>query len=378
MRSDKLAERFSPAANGVGFLRLVFAGGVLLSHALPLGFGQADLGLYLTRGQTSVAALAVDGFFVLSGFLITASALKLTVPRYLWHRFLRIFPGLWVSLLVAAFVAAPAAALIERGTLAGFWTNPQGPLPYLAANWAGGIRQWTISGLLSTTPYGRVNPWGGSAFNGSLWSLVYEILCYAAVAMLAFTLVLRRARRAVLLLTAAVFAVIIAGPAGGTIGPLPLLGPLSTQNLVSLGFLFLLGMVAKLYADRLPVSPVLAGAAAALLLGSMALGGFTVLGVPAFAYLVLFAACTLPNWSHGIGRRRDYSYGIYIYAFPVQQLLALVGVPRLGFLAYVALSAAATTVLAGASWHLVERPAMSLRDVRLPRRSGQPVPVPGV
>ena len=73
--------------------------------------------------QTNIGTLAVFGFFVLSGLLITRSARRAGVGRYCWHRALRIFPGLWVCLLVTAFVVAPLVALREHGTLDGFWTG---------------------------------------------------------------------------------------------------------------------------------------------------------------------------------------------------------------------------------------------------------------
>jgi peptidoglycan/LPS O-acetylase OafA/YrhL len=87
-----LADRYSASENNLGFLRLVLATAVLVAHAWPLGFGVPSLGLSATRGQTDLGTVGVFGFFVLSGFLITGSALRFSLPRYLWHRFLRIFP----------------------------------------------------------------------------------------------------------------------------------------------------------------------------------------------------------------------------------------------------------------------------------------------
>ncbi|WP_432991002.1 acyltransferase family protein [Dactylosporangium sp. CA-233914] len=106
--------------NGIGFIRLTLAGAVVVAHATSLGFGWEDLGRSLFRKQTNVGTLAVFGFFVLSGLLITRSAAHTPIGRFAWHRALRILPGLWMCLLVTAFVVAPAVALHERGTLAGF------------------------------------------------------------------------------------------------------------------------------------------------------------------------------------------------------------------------------------------------------------------
>jgi peptidoglycan/LPS O-acetylase OafA/YrhL len=365
-----LADRYSGRANSINFLRLVLAFAVLLSHTWPLALDRADLGNGQTHGQTDVGRLAVFGFFALSGFLITNSALRFTLPRYLWHRALRILPGFWACIILTAFVAAPVAALYERGTLAGLWSHPQGPWQYLQANWLLGMRQWPIGGLLSGVPYAGN---AGGAFDGSLWSLKYEFLCYLLVAALAVTAVLTRARRVVLLLAAAGYWVIVEDfvrtggwrvppPSHGALGPYPLIGGFNKQLLIYLLFLFLVGSAARLYAHRLPMHGALAVLALAALALSMRYGGFTVFGLPAWGYLVLYASVALPTWLHRVGRQRDYSYGIYIYAFPVQQLVALFIGVRYGLAVFLALSTLGTMVLAVLSWHLVERPAMSLKD----------------
>jgi peptidoglycan/LPS O-acetylase OafA/YrhL len=375
--TESLADRFSPRANSVGFLRLTLAGVVLVSHTWPLGLGRPNPLLAQSHGQTDLGTLAVDGFFVLSGFLIAGSGLRLSTGRFAWHRFLRIFPGLWVCLLVTALLIAPAVALYERGDLAGFWHATDGPWRYLLADWWSGMRQYPISGLLSSTPYGR-QIGGPGPFDGSLWSLVDELLCYVLVGLLVCTRVLRRAPWLVAVLAGLVYLVIIRdyvtvpGPASlrpAYPGPpdLPLIGPLDLQALLYLGFLFLLGTLARLYGHRIPVHPAIAGAAALVLTGSLVFGGFFVIGLPAFAYLLLWAAAALPARLHGVGRRRDFSYGIYIYAFPVQQVLALAGAARFGAIGFIVLSAVGTMVFAAASWYLVERPALACKDVPVGR-----------
>jgi peptidoglycan/LPS O-acetylase OafA/YrhL len=102
-RVARLADAFDPRHNALAALRLGFAGLVALAHAWSVGFGHQP-----RIGQTDVSALAVDGFFVLSGFLVARSWLRLqSFRRYAWHRFLRIMPGFWVCLVVTAAVVAP-------------------------------------------------------------------------------------------------------------------------------------------------------------------------------------------------------------------------------------------------------------------------------
>ena len=89
--------------------------------------GPARPALALQRPQTDVGKMAVVGFFVLSGFMITGSGARITAGRFAWHRALRILPGLWGSLLLSALVIIPALYYWLHGSLNGYWNHPQGP-----------------------------------------------------------------------------------------------------------------------------------------------------------------------------------------------------------------------------------------------------------
>ncbi|GAA5187561.1 acyltransferase [Rugosimonospora acidiphila] len=347
---------------------MVLACNVIIAHAKPLGFGLPSIGDGLTSSQSDLGTVSLYGFFLASGFLITESALRTSFWRYAWSRFLRVFPGLWVCLLVTALVLAPLAALYENGTLHGFWGHSQGPFHYLTTNWFGSMNQFPISGLLSGTPYGREGH-GPSAFDGSLWTLRYDLVFYASIGALMVTGVLRRAPRALLLLTGVCYLLIVKDLVSasdwttrplprGAIGPFPLLGYLAAQWMLYLGFLFLLGTVARLYAHRIPMHGSLATIAAALLGLSLWRGGFIAIGPPVVAYLVLYLAVALPSRVARLGRGRDYTYGIYIYGFPAQQLVVLFGGARWGLIPYIVFSLLGALALAVPSWHLVEAPAM--------------------
>ncbi|MBO1413423.1 acyltransferase, partial [Streptomyces sp. FH025] len=366
--------------NGFGLLRLVLALAVIFAHAMPLGMGKPDLGLLESRHQTNVGAIAVSGFFVLSGLLITRSGMRLTPARFLWNRAIRILPGLWACLLLTAFVIAPVVAY-HQGRLAGFWSHPQGPWEYLRANWSIGVYQWGISGLLDHVPH-------PTAFNGSVWSLAYEVLCYLMVVSLAALGVLRRARWAVTLMVLGLYAYMVHlatafphlrapeyAPSGLTGWQLPFLGEISMDMLIPLVLMFGLGALAELYKDRLPINGLLALASVLVFLGTARYGGFTLFGLPAFAYLLIWLACRMPGPLTKVGTKVDLSYGVYIYAFPIQQCLSLWGVNKHGYWAYTAASVALSVAAAFCSWHVVEKPALKLKDVGLrkpPREPEQP------
>ena len=367
-----LEQRYRSDSNAMAVMRVSAALGVLLAHCWPLGFGEGSPGNRLSRGQTDLGSLSLDVLFIVSGFLNTDSALRGSSPRFLWKRFLRLFPGFWVCLLVTAFVIAPIVAWKENGSLAGFWSHSDGPFDYVIVNWFMSMNQFTIAGLLSTTPFGQLSG-GPSAFNGSLWTLRYEVGCFVLLAILLGSGALRRARWVVPAMVAIAFTLIAADtvrasswtirpPDRGALGPILVFGTFEARWVLYLGFLFLLGSAARLYCSRVPIDMRLALAAAAIAIVTFRFGGWLMLGLPSYAYLVIFAGVTLPSRLHRIGRTNDYTYGIYIYAFPIQQAAALFGAADHGKLLYIVVTVVLTAALAILSWHLVEHPAMGWRN----------------
>lgn len=142
---------------------------MIVGHSFPLVAGH-------TNNLEKLSALAVNLFFCISGFLIYASAQRGNVISYLWKRFLRIFPGLWVALLFVAFVAAPLGFLAGHGE--GSW-QIKDALQHWLRN-ADLIRmQWNLGDSPTNIPYEY-------AWNGSIWTLHFEILAYLLVIPLAF------------------------------------------------------------------------------------------------------------------------------------------------------------------------------------------------
>ncbi len=341
---------------------------------MPLGFGEANIGAELTGGQIDLGTLAVYGFFIVSGYLVSGSANRLTVKRFLWHRFVRIYPGLWVSLLFTALVLAPIAALVEGVSLIELANHANSPVDFVLANWTGSVRQYTIGGLLSETPYGDVVG-GQSAFIGSWWSLRYEVGCYLGLALLSAFGLLRQpwvVGCLTLCLGSWCWGVILtqgwngAPPSLGFTAPLPLIGPLNVFHLIFLSYLFLLGACARLGSRYVPMGGSFALLAAVTLAATALLGGFLTVGLLAYAYLIFWLTVSLPKQAQGIARRRDYSFGVYIYGFGVQQMVALLGGARWGFVGYFSICLISTLVLAAASWHLVEERALKYRNWRWP------------
>ena len=347
-----LQERFDPRRNAFDLLRLSFALLVAVGHGIANHTDdQPRIGL------STLGDFGLDGFFVLSGFLVTRSWCTLeSFPRFAWHRFLRIMPGFWVCLLVVGFVAAPVAALLQGMSPLQALTGTPSAWRYVLENAGLLIVHYDIAGILAATPH-------GVSFNGSLWTLVLEALCYAVVGALgAFGLL---GRRPVLVPAAAgVLLVLTALQEAG----LPVL---LNERVIRLVLVFLLGATAYLYASRIPLRLDLAAAATALFLLSLALfDDYRVLGAVPLAYLFLWAGTTFPwPWS----MRTDLSYGVYIYHWPLQQLLMLTALAAVPTAVFVPLSIALAVLPALASWYLVEQPALRRKHSTLPDRVAERV-----
>ena len=244
-RRISISEALAGHRNSLGLIRLVLASVVIIDHAFPLGGYGRDPFWYATHGQASLGSLAVAGFFAISGYLIAKSGMSGDVVQFMWKRTLRIFPAYWVVLLVTAFLVAPLLWVAGGASLTSFFSGANGgPTPYFyfTGNWTLDIHTYGIYDLLSsTTPYGREI--GGSAFNGSIWTLIYEWRSYLIIAVLVAFGILTRARAVVPML--AIFFFILQLMAAVNWDAVVALVPsfLADQYMITLGFTFLVESV---------------------------------------------------------------------------------------------------------------------------------------
>ena len=342
-----LRDRFDLRHNNFDLLRLAFAAVVAVSHGIVMHTGDQP-----RVGDSTLGDFALDGFFVLSGFLVCRSYLRLaSLGRFVWHRFLRIMPGFWVCLLVVAFVVAPIAALLEGRPASTPFTEPPTAWRFLEVNAGLLMREYGIAGLFADSPTPLITA-------GSLWTLSIEAACYALLAVLGVLSVLRRRAWAVPVLAGTLWVLMVAQEAG--------LAPAVGDQTIRLALMFTLGATAYLYAHRIPVSGALAAVALAVFAVSAAgLDNYRILGSVAFAYLLLWLGVALPRT---VRVRSDLSYGVYVYHWPLEQLLMLTGAQALPTAGFLVLSLAGVVVPAALSWHFVERPVLSLKSTALPWR----------
>lgn len=355
-----------PRRNSLNALRLGLAALVLLSHGIKFGGSPQDwLGEWTgdvpwTGTGVDIGTVAVDGFFVLSGFLITASYLRTSsLPRFLWHRCLRILPGFWICLLVTAALFAPVIWLVEHGTLRDFpVTGADSASSFVTRNATLLIRQYPIEGLLQ-----------GTSVNGSLHTLFFEFVCYLLVGAIGLVGILRT--RPGLVVLAAVGAWSAAGVDAVTGGALTG-GATGRELLLRFVLMFMAGAVLHLYAARVPAGIGPAAAAGLVLLASFAVPEAYLLLAPVALGVLLLTLGSSTRLSR-VGRERDLSYGLYVYAWPVQILLLALGVTDFGLGPYLALSLGLGLALAVVSWRWVESPALRAKSWTPPGR-GMPRP----
>jgi peptidoglycan/LPS O-acetylase OafA/YrhL len=329
-------------SNSLDLLRLIAAVLVLYSHQFAL-LGSTDPSFF---GWTTFGGAGVTIFFFLSGMLVWSSWDRDSDSRrFFQRRTLRIFPALWVAVVITVFLLGPFATTRQ---LTDYFGSTQTWRYFTTAVM---VNQHSLPGVFADNPYPTV-------INGSLWTLPVEFLCYVSVALVGSLRLLGKGEA----LAATVFCAVI----GATYAPLFVGARFSTHfEMVAVfwfGALYGYCMQPMWRASQNTVLTWL------LLIG--ALLGFAILGergVERTSIVVCAAVLVHLARQISIGAKLtnplgDISYGLYIYAFPVQQTLAHIGSGRgWNWSTYFSLSVLITGVLAYASWNLVERRVMHFK-----------------
>lgn len=357
----KLGQHFDPRNNALNAWRLALAGEVIFWHTFPIRGHLPNIRAVLQL----LLCVGVDGFFAISGFLITAS--WLSNPRlreYLAARALRILPGFYVCLLVTAFVIAPLSVAIQGGSFTKLITSGAS-LDFVLKNSAVALVKFDIGGTPTGVPSAGV-------WNASLWSLIWEVMCYLLVAVIG--VVGLATHRWVSL------AFLLLATGGAMMLPGLKFPDVMTQHEgdVRTALFFLACRTAIMFAagaflyqwrDVIPARWSLVAVSTVIVLAAGFLPDYRVVGALPLAYAVVVSGALIRD-KH-LRLRTDLSYGMYIYAYPTQQLLLVCGLISLNPLLLTGVTAAATVPLAAASWFLIEKPAR-----RLKARFRRNLPVP--
>jgi peptidoglycan/LPS O-acetylase OafA/YrhL len=337
-RAPRIVDRAAGRDNNFNLLRMLAAIGVLISHAYPISLGPAKMEPLSDLLGVTLGTVCVMIFFTISGFFITRSfEQKHSLRSFLQARALRLFPALVVVLAATVIISALFLTVAPSKM---FWPAAG---EYLLRNLLLFSPKYPLPGVFEANPV-------GPAINGSLWTLNYEVMCYFGVVLCGVLGLLRR-------------------PAAFALGSGLLLALYATaqilplhdriENLVQLALPFAIGMSFWVWRSIIPLSWPLAGVAlvAAVLLRPTPV--FSLALVLALAYWVFMLGYARIQLLRGYTRLGDYSYGTYIYAFPIQQLVAFFGV--VSPLTNIGLAFPAVLLCAVLSWVFVESPALRLR-----------------
>jgi peptidoglycan/LPS O-acetylase OafA/YrhL len=337
--TPRLAALAQGRANNFQLIRMFAAAFVVLFHCYALTDHWTQEPLWRLAPELNFGVLGVRCFFVISGFLVTQSWLtRPHVRSFVAARALRIYPALVAATLFSIALAGASSALPWTAFLAHEQTRDYAWR--VALGWE---MVYRLPGAFPANPFPH-------EVNGSLWTLPIELRLYVAVVMAgaAGLLARRWAWLAALLALPAVF------------GLRPDLFPLRPNDAIvrDLALLFALGSLAYVWRAALPISGIAAIAMVALVAwnpGGLARGA---LFSPLLAYVLLVAAYHPRLQLPAFNRTGDYSYGLYVYSFPLQQTLAQ-RIPGIEPMAMLALALPLALLVAALSWHLLERPALA-------------------
>ncbi len=337
--------------NNFNLLRFLAAGMVLVAHSFPLtGTGGEPL-----FGGFTLGHVAVDIFFITSGFLVTRSLItRGNAVAFTWARIVRIFPALIVAVLLCAFGVGLAFTTLSTGEFLG----DSRVYTFILKNSTlilGNI-QYDLPGVFIDNPYPE-------AVNGSLWTLPWEIRMYSILGAVGLFSLLFGVNTRTRLLHQTVVALGIAAIAATCINHYwPFIENKSHGHGLRLLAFFFIGGAFYVLRNRIKLGHQQAAVYALAL--ALNLDGdrmFYLLYVLLLPYLILYLAYIPKGPLRLFNKLGDYSYGLYIYAFPVQQIIASLR-PDVGVWEMFFTATAVTLALAVASWYLLEKPMLRQKD----------------
>lgn len=325
---------------GFDYLRIVLSLLIVTIHSFDVSYGP-----HAIKPDSAVRpliALVVPLFFALSGFLVAGSLERCrALVSFLGFRIIRLAPALGVETVLGALLLGPLFTTLALGA---YFSDPLFPAYF--ANMVGKV-QYLLPGVFEQLPWPRT-------VNAQLWTLPYELYCYALIAALGLVGITKFPK--LMLVAALIFNLFLLSSS--------LMQPVERACVVSGGVLvltFLFGIVFYLGRRRILWDASLFWSSAAVALLSLSWQPLDALAAAPISYMAVYLGLTNPRKTIFAGWG-DYSYGIFIDGFPIQQAVATLVGP-LGWHWYVNLFVSLPLILALSilSWLCIERPALRLR-----------------
>lgn len=357
--------------NNFDFLRFMLATMVIFTHSYTV-YGTATHSeplLILTNFQLDLGTLALNFFFIISGFLVSQSwNHSANYLDFLKKRVLRIYPGFVAVCIVGAFVFAPLGLDKPFNYIYQYWMDVN--VRHLVTH-SLTLRSPALPETFKTLPC-------ANCVNTSIWTIPFEFICYQFVPVL--TLVNRK------FFTPALFIAVLASNVyhhdvfqyynfNVVIKPTYLSflqGRFSTGDMEYILYFehylyfFMAGVCYYTYRNYIPRSPYLLILSAAVMLVVSRWGNVFELVQPLFgSYLLFYFAFSKRIKLYRFAKYGDLSYGIYLYGWPIQQLVLLYLGSRIGVFGVFFIAMILVLPTAYLSWHLIEKPFLSLKNKTL-------------
>jgi peptidoglycan/LPS O-acetylase OafA/YrhL len=336
--------------NNFDFIRLVFAVFVIVSHAYPLtGSKVCDWLCINTNGQVMFSYIGVKGFFILSGYLIFQSLQRSeTLIEYYWKRILRLFPGLALVLIITILFVYG----VYDQTYGSYWTN-ESVWAYFKNNILLFQIQYSIPGVFENNPY-------PNAINGSLWTIPFEFSLYILLSMLFYI----RQNNVLSKISISIFFllfILIHYMFSNQLTEVYFI--LNGQLFFELGAFFLSGaFLGAFEIEKIRFKNSIIIIFSILIVISLYFNFFYLIKLFALPIVVILFGISSTKFINSIGNKiGDLSYGIYLYSFPVQQILVYFF--HLDVYELILSSTIISAIFAYLSWHLVEKKALKLKNM---------------
>ncbi len=337
----KVSDCLQGRENNFDFIRFMAALLVIFHHCYYLYPSAREPLLAFSQGRYTIGGICVAIFFIVSGFLITRSFDRTRdVAEFFTSRALRIYPALIAVVCCTVFIIGP---LLTTNSLSDYFTSFSTFKYYYSNTFMVNV-QYYLPGVFETNRAAKM-------VNGSFWTLPYELFCYCLVA--AIGLIISRKSRAgffLLLLTVIVFRNRLLH--GG-------------MAILETMFYFLCGALIYIFRRRVILNTTVAAIALSLLIinmryntayvWSLVISGITL------SYVVIYLSFVKTTYLKNFAKEGDYSYGLYIWGYPVQQTISLY-FKHLNTFTFFLLSAGVTLTLSMLSWHLIEKKALKWKD----------------
>jgi peptidoglycan/LPS O-acetylase OafA/YrhL len=325
---------------GFDYMRIILSTLVLVSHTINVCYGK-EFTLRVWEGPARpFLAIILPIFFALSGFLVAGSLERCkTLVSFAGLRVIRLIPALAVETLLSAIILG---TIFTEFSLGAYFSAPEFYKYFL--NIIGKIH-YTLPGVFLS------NPWP-AIVNSQLWTLPFELYCYAAISALVFLGIAQKRKIFVLFLFGLNILIFMFAMRNGLKPAVTVSGPILVQC-------FLFGIAGYLYRDKIVWNGWLGLSSGVITLCLLATPSGDFIAPLFAAYLTVYLGLLQPH-RIAILFGGDYSYGIFLYGYPIQQAVVATLGPQEWY-TNLAVSLPLTVILAIFSWRLVEKPALKLR-----------------